>query len=264
LLRDLHATDPRVRVVTLSRNFGHQAAITAGLDHARGDAVVILDADLQDPPELIPAMVERWKQGYDVVYGVRTRRERESLWKRATAALFYRVLRRASAIEIPLDTGDFRLLSRPVVDALHSLRERHRFVRGLVAWAGFRPIGLPYTREGRDAGESKFPTSRMLRLAGDAVVSFSIVPLRLASAVGLTVSLTCFAYALFATWGRWMHDRPVPGWTSLMVAVLFVGGVQLICLGIIGEYIGRIYEEVKRRPLYVVAGRLETLPASSG
>ncbi len=244
--------EPRIFGVSLSRNFGHQVAISAGLDHVRGDAVVIMDADLQDPPEVIPELIARWREGFDVVYAVRRTREAESLWKRASAALFYRGLRTLTKVDIPIDTGDFRLMSRRVVDSLRQFPERNRFVRGLVAWAGFRQTRVEYDRAPRHAGRTKYPLHRMVRLAGDAVASFSTLPLRLATGMGFTISILCVGYAFWAAYATWIHGRPVPGWASLMVVILLVGGVQLICLGVIGEYIGRIYDEVKRRPLYLV------------
>jgi polyisoprenyl-phosphate glycosyltransferase len=252
IMQGLRASDERVSLVRLSRNFGHQIALTAGLEQARGQAVVVLDADLQDPPELIPRMLELWRQGNDVVYGVRTRREGEGLFKRGTAALFYRLIRRLTAVDIPADTGDFRLMSRPVVDALERVRERNRFVRGLVAWLGFRQVGLPYERANRAAGETKYPFSKMLRFAVDAIISFSILPLRLATGFGFLVSLFSFAYAVHAVYLKVITGESLPGWASLMVAITFLGGVQLLCLGIVGEYLGRIYDEVKARPLYLL------------
>ena len=248
----LQAADPRVAVLGLSRNFGHQLALTAGLDHARGEAVVVIDADLQDPPELIPRMVELWRAGSDVVYGQRRARQGESVFKRGTAALFYRVMRRLTSVEIPVDTGDFRLLSRRVVEAMKRLPEHHRFVRGMVAWVGFRQTPLPYERAPRFAGETKYPLRRMVRFALDAAVSFSFLPLRLTTFAGFAISLGCFGYAGYAIWAKLANDVDLPGWASLMVAVMFLGGVQLLGLGIIGEYLGRVYEEVKARPLYLV------------
>ena len=248
----MHAQDTQVGYVRLSRNFGHQIAVSAGIDHARGAAVVLIDADLQDPPEVIVEMVERWREGYDVVYGQRTERKGESAFKRATAALFYRLLRRVTNVEIPLDTGDFRLMSRPVVDALRSMPEHHRFVRGLVAWAGFRQHALPYRRDARAAGETKYPLRKMLSFALDATLAFSYLPLRIATALGGFVALASLAYAAFAVWARFVEGRTVAGWTSIMVALLFLGAVQLLSVGLIGEYLGRVYEEVKGRPLYLV------------
>lgn len=256
LIEDLHHSDPSVSALGLSRNFGHQVAITAGIEHARGEAVVVMDADLQDPPEVLPGMLALWREGYDVVYGVRSVREQDSWFKRTSAAAFYRLIRALTAVDIPLDTGDFRLMSRRVVDAMKRMPERNRFVRGLVSWAGYRQVAIPYDRGARVAGVTKYPLRRMIRLAADAIVSFSTVPLQMAIGLGFLLSIACFAYAGWAAYARFIHDRPVPGWTSLMVAILLVGGVQLVCLGIIGEYIGRIYDEVKRRPLYLVGQHL--------
>src|ERR1700722_19172874 len=242
LLRMHAAADPRIVVVRLSRNFVHQLAATAGLDISRGDAVVLIDADLQDPPELIPAMVERWQGGYDVVYAVRRKRKGESRFKILTARLFYRTTQRLTKVEIPVDAGDFRLMSRRVVDALKAIRERHRFIRGLVSWVGFPQTALEYDRDSRFAGESKYPVSKMLRFALDGITSFSAGPLRFASCFGLIeIGLKVFT------------GYNLPGYTSLIFAVLFLGGVQLIGIGILGEYIGRIYDEIKGRPLYLVA-----------
>ena len=243
--------DPHLVLVRLSRNFGHQVAITAGLDHACGEAVVVMDADLQDPPEVVPQMIERWRAGYDVVYGRRERRLGEGLFKRATASLFYRLVRRLTAVEIPADTGDFRLMSRRAVEAFRSLQERNRFVRGMVAWVGFRQTAVDYVREARHAGETKYPVRKMVRFAGDAIFSFSHVPLRFATGLGLASSTAGFGYAVYAILARVLGWPTVQGWASLMVAIIFLVGVQLISLGIIGEYIGRIYDEVKARPLYL-------------
>src|SRR5215210_4629312 len=260
LLRQLQANDEHVRVVYLSRNFGHQFAVSAGLDHASGGAAVIMDADLQDPPEVAVEMIRRWQEGYDVVYGVRTDREGETRFKLLTATLFYRLIRWLSDTEIPLDTGDFRLLDRKVVDAIVSMPERDRFVRGMVSWAGFRQIGVPYRRAARFAGETKYPLTKMVRFALDGILSFSVKPLRLSTLMGFVsagLALTAILYALAM---RLFTQRWVTGWTALMIAILFLGGAQLISLGIIGEYIGRLYGEAKRRPLYLVR---ETLGADA-
>ena len=256
ILRQLQASDPRVRVVSLSRNFGHQLAVTAGLEHASGDAVVIIDADLQDPPEVIPEMIERWRDGYQVVYGLRAKRAGETTFKRWTAKVFYRFINRLSEIEIPLDVGDFRLLDRKVVDALLAMPERDRFLRGMVSWIGFKQVAVIYDRAPRRAGQSKYPLMKMLRFAVDSVISFSFVPLRLAIWVGfgaIAASILGIVYALVI---RLYTTTWVRGWASIFTAVLFLGGVQLITLGIVGEYVGRIYAEVKLRPLYVVRERL--------
>ncbi len=252
ILEELHREDPRVRAVFLSRNFGHQLALTAGLDHARGRAVVAIDADLQDPPEVIPEMLARWREGLDVVYGQRVERRGESLFKRVTAAAFYRLLRRLTPVPIPVDTGDFRLMDRRVVDELRRLREHHRFVRGMVAWLGFRQGAVRYERAPRLAGETKYPLRKMLRFALDAAISFSFLPLRIATLLGLLTAALCLGYAAFAVVAKLTGAAELPGWASLMVAILFLGAVQLVSLGIVGEYVGRIYEEVKGRPLYVV------------
>ena len=252
MLRRIQTDDPHVRVVYLSRNFGHQFAVTAGLAHARGDAVVIMDADLQDPPEVLQQMVRKWEEGYDVVYGVRTDREGETRFKLLTASLFYRLIRWLSDTEIPLDTGDFRLLDRKVVDAIVAMPERDRFIRGMVSWTGFRQIGVPYRRAARFAGETKYPLTKMVRFAIDGILSFSIKPLRLSTLMGFVSAGLALMVILYALGMRLFTQRWVTGWTALIIAILFLGGAQLISLGIIGEYIGRLYGEAKRRPLYLV------------
>lgn len=252
LLRGFAEVDPRIQVVGFARNFGHQIAVTAGIDAARGEAVVLIDADLQDPPEVVLQMIAKWREGYDVVYGTRIERPGESVFKLAAARGFYRLLNRLSDVPIPLDTGDFRLMSRPVIEALKSMPERDRFVRGMVSWVGFRQTALPYRRAERFAGTSKYPLRKMLRFATDGILSFSIKPLQMSITLGLlaaTLAMAGIAYALFL---RIFTSIWVEGWTALMIAVLFIGGVQLICVGILGEYVGRIYNEVKRRPLYLV------------
>lgn len=256
ILRELQASDEHVRVVGFSRNFGHQLAVTAGLEHAAGDAVVLIDADLQDPPEIIVTMVERWREGYHVAYGVRTDREGETAFKRATATGFYRVLNRLSDTPIPLDTGDFRLMDRSVVDALRAMPERDRFVRGMVSWVGFRQVAVPYRRAARLAGESKYPLLKMLRFALDGIVSFSVSPLRAVTYLGFGVSALALAGIVYALAARVFTANWVTGWTAIFISILFLGGVQLISVGIIGEYVGRIYGEAKRRPLYLVRDRL--------
>lgn len=256
LLRELQRGDKRVRVVRLSRNFGHQVAITAGIDHASGDAVVVIDGDLQDPPEVIAEFVAQWRQGYDVAYAVRTERDGETAFKLWTAKLFYRLIGRLSETEIPPDTGDFRLMDRKVVDALLAMPERDRFIRGMVSWLGFSQVPVPYRRAPRMAGETKFSLWKMVRFATDGIVSFSIVPLRLATYLGFAVSGIAVIGILVALYSRLFAKDWVQGWASIVIAVLFLGGVQLICLGIIGEYVGRIYGEVKSRPLYFVRERL--------
>ena len=256
LLRGYAADDERIRIVGFARNFGHQIAVTAGIDAALGDAVVLIDADLQDPPEVVHEMVAKWREGYDVVYGTRTDRPGESAFKLATARAFYRLLNRLSDVPIPLDTGDFRLMSRPVVETLKAMPERDRFVRGMVSWVGFRQIALPYRRAERFAGESKYPLRKMLRFATDGILSFSIKPLQMSITLGLLAAVLAMSGVAYALFLRIFTSVWVEGWTALMIAVLFLGGVQLVCVGILGEYIGRIYNEVKRRPLYVVQERI--------
>jgi len=257
LLRELQARDGRIRVLRFSRNFGHQMAITAGLEHASGDAVVIIDADLQDPPEVIAEFVGKWMDGFDVVYGVRTERAGETAFKLWSAKLFYRFIGKLSDTAIPLDTGDFRLMSRRVVDALLAMPERDRFVRGMVSWLGCSQAAVPYRRAARAAGATKFSLLKMMGFATDGIVSFSILPLRLATWVGFAVSGIALLGILVTVIERLMGvEGLVKGWASVLVAILFIGGVQLICMGIIGEYVGRIYGESKRRPLYVVQERM--------
>lgn len=255
-LAAIQTADARVRVVRLSRNFGHQFASTAGLQHASGDAVVLIDADLQDPPELIPEMLAKWHEGFAVVYGTRTTRSGEGWFKQATAKLFYRIINRVSEVPIPLDTGDFRLMDRRVVDAILAMPERDRFLRGMVAWAGFRQTPLPYARDPRKAGDSKYPLGKMLHFAGDGILSFSLTPLKFATVLGFVASAMALLGMVWALLVRLESHTWVAGWASIFLAVLFMGGVQLICLGILGEYLGRIYGESKRRPLYFVSERL--------
>ncbi|MDY0021420.1 glycosyltransferase family 2 protein [Arenimonas caeni] len=251
LLRGFAAQDQRIRVIGLARNFGHQLAVTAGIDAAGGDAVVLIDADLQDPPEVVAEMLARWREGYDVVYGTRTERPGESWFKLASARAFYRLLNRLSDVPIPLDTGDFRLMDRAVVEVLKAMPERDRFIRGMVSWVGFRQLALPYRRAGRFAGETKYPLRKMLRFAGDGILSFSTRPLQLSIGLGFLSAGLALLGMLYAVVVRLVTTGWVAGWAAIMVAVLFVGGVQLVSIGILGEYIGRIYHEVKRRPLYV-------------
>ena len=245
------ACDTRLVLVRLSRNFGHQVAITAGIDAARGDAVVLMDADLQDPPEVVPEMLALWRSGYDVVYGRRSCRHGESWFKRATAAGFYRLIRWLTSIDIPADTGDFRLMSRRVVEVLKQLRERNRFIRGMVAWIGWRQTAVDYERGERRVGKTKYSLRKMVRFAGDAIVSFSHAPLRIATGLGLLVSMLSFGYGVYSALSGLFDWPVVQGWTTPLIAIVFLGGVQLLSLGIIGEYVGRISDEVKQRPLYV-------------
>ena len=246
-------------LLTLSRNFGHQTAVTAGLRHSRGDVVAVMDADMQDPPELLATFVERWREGYDVVYGIRTDRK-ESWPLRAAYHLFYRLLKRVSDIDIPEDAGDFALMDRKVVDVINAMPEHNRFVRGLRKWAGFRQTGVPYKRPRRVDGRSKYNVHRLTRLAFDGLLSFSSAPLRLSAWLGITAAALGFCYLVFAILAHFLADTAPPGWTSTMAVILLLGGMQLVVLGIIGEYVGRIFEEVKNRPHFVVrsvAGWLE-------
>jgi glycosyltransferase involved in cell wall biosynthesis len=256
MLTELAQREPRYKVVSFARNFGHQMAITAGLDRAAGDAVVVMDADLQDPPEVVRAMVEQWRNGFDVVYGVRQKRLGETWFKRATAAAYYRMLRAMVGVNIPADAGDFRLMSRPVVLTLRALRERHRFVRGMITWVGFKQTAVRYERAGRFAGETKYPFRKMLRFAVDGMTSFSTVPLRLATWLGVLAGVVAVAAAGWALYVKLSVQGVVPGWTTIMILVALASSAQLLMTGILGEYVGRIYEEVKRRPLYVVAREL--------
>ncbi len=253
---ELAAGDPRVRGIRFARNFGHQAALTAGVDAARGRAVVIIDADLQDPPEVIPEMLARWREGFEVVYGQREEREGETWFKKATARWFYRLLSRITSVDIPVDTGDFRLMGPRAVAAFRSLPERNRFIRGLVAWLGFPQTAVRYRRKPRAAGKTKYPLRKMVRLAVDGIVGFSYLPLRLATLLGFIVSGFSFLYILVVI-GLEIAGINWPGYTSLMASILFLGGVQLVMIGILGEYIGRIFDEVKRRPLYLVQERTD-------
>lgn len=249
---DLAQQDERVRPVIFTRNFGHQLAVTAGLDYSRGEAVVIIDADLQDPPEVIPDLVRRWREGYEVVYAVREERRGETWFKRFSASLFYRMIQLITDVEIPLDTGDFRLLDRQVVDALNSMRERHRFLRGMSSWVGFRQVGVQYNREARFAGETKYTFRKMLDFALNAVTGFSYFPLQLATYFGFTSAAIAAIAIPVVIVLRLMGNQAFFGQATTLLAVLFLGGVQLISLGLLGEYIGRLYDEAKGRPLYVV------------
>ncbi len=256
ILAQLQAVDRHVRVLLLSRNFGHQIAVTAGLEEAAGDAVVVIDADLQDPPDVIPQMVQLWRDGNDVVYGLRTDRQGESKFKLWTAKVFYRLINRLSETKMPFDAGDFRLIDRRVVQVINEMPERARFLRGMVSWAGFKQVSLPYERAARHAGTSKYPLTKMISFAMDGIISFSLVPLKLAIWTGFLAIWIAVAGIIVAIVDRVMDKNLTRGWASLFVAVLFMGGVQLVSLGILGEYLGRIYTEVKRRPLYVVQERL--------
>lgn len=253
MMRDLRQRDPRVCYVSLARNFGHQVAVTAGLLFARGDAVAVLDADLQDPPELVPAMIEKWREGFEVIYAKRTARRRESATKKLFAYLFYRVLRLLTDVDIPADTGDFCLMDRKVVDVLNSLPERGRYLRGLRAWIGFRQTAVPFEREPRFAGEVKYTFRKSFSLAVNGIVSFSRVPLRLATYLGLLVAgFALIMMMLVFYWRIFRPAAPLIGYTIITSAIFFLGAVQLLCLGILGEYLGRVYEEVKGRPIFTL------------
>lgn len=251
-LEALRQRDERVAVIALSRNFGKEVALSAGLDHASGDAVVLLDADLQDPPELIPVFLQHWRAGYDIVYGQRVSRDGESRAKVVSAAWFYRILNYLSEVQIPRDAGDFRLLSRRTVEALRALPERHRYLKGLYAWVGFPQLAVPYARPPRRAGQGKWSYWRLWNFALEGITSFSTAPLKFATYLGLCTSLLAFLYGLYFLLRTLLLGNPVPGYPSLLIVVLFLGGVQLICLGIIGEYLARAYGESKQRPLYFV------------
>ncbi|MFZ1269063.1 MAG: glycosyltransferase family 2 protein [Anaerolineae bacterium] len=254
LLAAIQQNDAQVRVLHLSRNFGHQAAISAGLDHASGDAVIVLDADLQDPPEVLPALLAQWRLGFDVVYAVR-RERKENLFKRSAYDIFYRLLRQVANVEIPLDAGDFCVLDRRVADVLRKMPERNRFMRGIRSWIGFRQIGVPYNRAARFAGQPKYSLLKLLRLAFDGFFSFSYLPLRLASLFGLLVSFLGFLLSVWTVYKRFTLPEFPSGFATIVVGVMFLGGIQLIALGVIGEYVGRIFDEVKQRPLYIIGER---------
>lgn len=252
LLRGIAQGELRYRILSFARNFGHQTAITAGVDYARGQAVVVMDADLQDPPEVVLEMVEKWRAGFDVVYGRRRSRAGESWFKLVTARIFYRLFSAMIPIEVPLDTGDFRLMSRSVVVALRELRETHRFVRGMVAWVGFKQTEVLYDRPGRFAGQTKYPLRKMVRFALDGITSFSVLPLRFSTYLGMLTSLGSLGVIVWALLAKFVYHHVVQGWTGLIIVVALLASVQLLMIGILGEYIGRVYEEVKRRPLYLV------------
>jgi polyisoprenyl-phosphate glycosyltransferase len=266
----LCSEDPHAASVELSRNFGKEAAMTAGLDYAQGDAVVIIDADLQDPPELIPQLIAEWRAGHDVVYARRTSRSGETWLKKATASAFYRLIQRVSRVQIPADTGDFRLMNRRAVDSLLQLREQHRFMKGLFAWVGYKQIAVDYERDPRIAGETKFNYWKLWNFALEGITSFTIAPLKIATYVGLTTAFIALLYAIFIIYKTVFFGDAVRGYPSLMVSILFLGGLQLFFIGVIGEYVGRIYDETKQRPLYVVqnyqppkTGTLKIVPHSA-
>jgi len=260
LIRGLASQDSRVRPVIFARNFGHQIAVTAGLDYSRGDAVVIIDADLQDPPEVILDLIQKWREGYEVVFAVRAEREGESWFKLWTASLFYRLILRITDVKIPLDAGDFRLMDRKVVNVLNSMRERHRFLRGMSAWVGFRQVGVPYRRAARFAGVTKYPFKKMFKLALNAITGFSYFPLQLATYLGFGAAGISIIMIPVVIILRSITETELLGQASTLVAVLFLGGVQLISLGVLGEYLGRVYDEVRGRPLYIISQAPEDEP----
>ena len=244
--------DKHIKLINFSRNFGHQIAVTAGMKYSSGQAIVIIDADLQDPPRVILEMIQKWKEGYDVVYGQRLKREGETFFKKFTAKCFYRFLNKMTSMQIPVDTGDFRLMDRKVCDVMNSIREKNRYVRGLVTWVGFKQTAVEYKRESRFAGETKYPLKKMIKLATDAILSFSYKPLRLAGLVGGALSVCSFIYLIVVIIQKLFTNTTQPGWASLFAIILFFNGVSLILHSITGEYVGRIYEETKNRPLYIV------------
>ncbi len=252
IVKELAQADANIRLIDFSRNFGHQAAVSAGMDYAAGQAVVIIDADLQDPPEVIPRMLEKWREGFDVVYGKRIKRQGETRFKKVSAYLFYRILRWMTNEDIPADTGDFRLIDHKVCSVMNSLSEKNRFLRGLVNWVGFKQTAVEYIRDERWAGETKYPLKKMLKFAADGITSFTYKPLKLASYLGFVLSISGFIYLLYVLYERLFTDKTETGWTSIIGINLVFNGIILIILGIVGEYIGRIYEEVKNRPLYIV------------
>ncbi len=252
MLAELCRVDKNTRLINFSRNFGHQAAITAGMDYARGDAIIIIDADLQDPPAVMLDMIAKWKEGYDVVYGKRLKRVGETPFKKLTAKLYYRLLKSMTNVDMPVDTGDFRLIDRKVCEAMKRLNEKSRYMRGLVSWVGFRQTAVEYEREERFAGETKYPFKKMVKLAVDGITSFSYKPLKLATSVGFFISVCSFLYLLYIIYQKFFTDQTIMGWASTVAVILFSQGIVLMMLGLMGEYIGRIYEEIKNRPIYIV------------
>ena len=251
IMREMHQRDKRIKTISLSRNFGHQIAISAGIEYARGKAVIVMDGDLQDPPEVLPPFIQKWKEGWDAVYAIR-RKRKENLLKRAAYAIFYRLLKKISSIDIPLDSGDFSIMDRKIVDILKSMPERTRFVRGIRTWVGFKQVGLEYERDKRFAGKPKYNFKKLVKLALDGLISFSYVPLKLAVSFGFVISGVSFLGAIATLFQRLFTDTTVPGYATTVISILFLGGIQLITIGILGEYIGRIYDEVKQRPLYII------------
>jgi dolichol-phosphate mannosyltransferase len=252
LLREKMQKDPRYRLLRMSRNFGHQLAITAGLDHASGDAVIVMDADLQDPPDVVLAMIDKWKEGWEIVSGKRVGRDNETLFKRISAYLFYRMLRPLTSVEIAPDVGDFRLLDRQVVESFRSMREQDRFVRGMISWLGFRQTYVEYVRQGRHAGKTKYPLAKMMRLAVNGIIGFSDIPLRMAFWFGTAVSLAALTFGIVVLINWLLHNATVQGWASTVVILSLLGGINLMTMGVVGLYVGRIFSQVKERPLYVL------------
>lgn len=252
LTREIASNDSNVRFISFSRNFGHQIAITAGMDYAKGDAVVVIDADLQDPPEVILQMIEKWKQGFEVVYGKRVKRKGETAFKKITAKLFYRFLRMVTDVDIPVDTGDFRLIDKKVCEVMKRINEKNRYVRGLISWVGFRQCAVEYIREERFAGETKYPLKKMLKFAGDGILSFSYKPLRVATYIGFTISAASFIYLVVVILQKLLGYATQDGWASILAVLLLCNGIMLMLMGIMGEYIGRIYDECKNRPIYII------------
>jgi len=252
IIADYTQADPHVHLINFARNFGHMPAITAGMEYAKGDAIIIIDADMQDPPEVLPNMAALWKEGYDVVYGKRKERRGEGIFKQWTAKLFYRFINSMVPIDLPIDTGEFRLMDRKVCDAVNRLGEKHRYMRGLVSWVGFRQTAYEYIREERFAGVTKYPLKKMIAFAMDAITAFSYKPLKLATSIGFLISLCSFVYMVIILWQRLFTDTTITGWASTMALMLFTQGIVLMILGLMGEYIGRIFEEIKNRPVYIV------------
>ena len=252
ILKQVSGSNPKIKVINFSRNFGHQMAFTAGLDYAKGDAVIVIDGDLQDPPEVMKEFIQKWQKGYNVVYGKRIKRKGETFFKLITANLYYRLMEKFSDTKIPRDVGDFRLMDRAVVDKLKIMKERHRFIRGMVSWVGFKQIFVEYVRNERVAGETKYPFKKMLRFALDGIFSFSTVPIKYTIVMGIITTTLAIAGIIYVFIARLLTDGWVSGWTTLIITILLIGGIQLISIGILGQYIGRTFEEIKRRPLYIV------------
>lgn len=252
ILKNAKKNCPFIKILSFSRNFGHQSAITAGIDHSQGDAVIIIDSDLQDPPELIPQLIAKWQEGYDIVDARRERRLGETFFKKWTAAIFYRIINKLSNVELPTNVGDYRLLSRRAVDALGKLRENHRYVRGLIAWTGYPRASVDYVRDSRYSGSTKYGLWKMIRFSLDGITAFSILPLRIASFLGILVAFLALLYIPYALYVKFVLQTAIAGWTSVVTALFFLGGIQLFCIGILGEYIGIIHDETKKRPLYLV------------